>query len=128
MEAAVMTTLAISSAAQVLAILGLVIGLVVLGLVVALLHMTLAPLRSVLTNVTDASTAQMLQRGVPGTDQLGRTRQLAQSVPPLALAYLQKLGAAPAPAAPAAAAPPPKSIFPEQPTGGSEPAWKSYGR
>jgi hypothetical protein len=127
MEASVMTTLAISSAAQVLAILGLVIGLVVLGLVVALLHMTLAPLRSVLQNVTDASTAQMLSRGVPGTDQLGRTRQLAQSVPPLALAYLQKLGAAPAPAA-AAAAPPPKSIFPEQPAGGSEPAWKSYGR
>jgi hypothetical protein len=127
MEATVMTALAISSAGQVLAILGLVIGLLVLGIVVALLHMTLAPLRSVLTNVNDASTAQMLSRGVPGTDQLGRTRQLAQSVPPLALAYLQKLGAAPAAAAPAAAAPPPKSIFPE-PSGGSEPAWKSYGR
>jgi hypothetical protein len=127
MEATVMTTLAISSAGQILAILGLVIGLVVLGLVVALLHMTLAPLRSVLTNVNDASTAQMLSRGVPGTDQLGRTRQLAQSVPPLALAYLQKLGAAPAAGAPAAAAPPPKSIFPE-PAGGSQPAWKTYGR
>jgi hypothetical protein len=127
MEASVMTTLALSSAGEVLAILGLVIGLVVLGLVVALLHMTLAPLRSVLEDVNDASTAQMLSRGVPGTDQLGRTRQLAQSVPPLALAYLQKLGAAPAVGAVAAPAPPPRSIFPE-PAGGSEPAWKSYGR
>jgi len=121
-----MTTLALSSTGEVLAILGLVIGLVVLGLVVALLHMTLAPLRSVLADVNDASTAQMLSRGVPGTDQLGRTRQLAQSVPPLALAYLQKLGAAPA--APPAAAPPPKSIFPEPSAGGSQPAWKTYGR
>lgn len=124
--------LALSSTGETLAIIGLVLGVVVLAFVAFLLHSTLAPLRSVLANVTDASTAGMLTRGVPGTDQLGRTRQLADSVPPLALAYLQKLGAAPAAATPAAAAPaapavPPKSIFPE-PATGSEPAWKTYGR
>jgi hypothetical protein len=132
MEATIMI-LALSSTGEALAIIGLVLGVVVLAFVAFLLHSTLAPLRSVLANVTDASTAGMLQRGVPGTDQLGRTRQLADSVPPLALAYLAKLGAAPAAAAPAAAAPaaapavPPKSIFPE-PATGSEPAWKTYGR
>ena len=44
----------------------------------------------------------MLKKGIPGTDQLSTTRRLADSVPPLALAYLSKLvaGAAPAAAAP----------------------------
>ena len=118
--------LAISSTGQILAIIGLVVGLVVLGLVIFLLQSTLAPLRKVLGDVTNANTAPMLQRGVPGTDQLGQTRRLAESVPPLALAYLAKLGAG----VPAAAAPPPRAaIFPETTAvGGSEPAWKRYGR
>jgi hypothetical protein len=120
--------LAVSTTAQVLAIVGLVVGLVVLVVVILLLQATLAPLRKVLTEVRSAQTAPMLQRGVPGTDQLGQTRRLAESVPPLALAYLQKLGgAAPATAAPP---PPPAPVFPEQSAsnGGSQPAWKTYGR
>jgi hypothetical protein len=101
-------TLAVSSTIAVLAIIGLVIGLVVLIVVIFLLNGVYSPIRKILSDVKVANTAPMLTRGVPGTDQLGQTRQLAESVPPLALAYLAKLGASPAPApAPVAAAPPP---------------------
>ena len=120
----------------VLAIIGLVLGLVVLLVVIKLLNDTLRPLRSILADVENAKTAPMLERGVPGTEQLGQTRQLAESVPPLALAYLAKLGASPAPPAPAYAPPPPAWSPPPAaapaaasapPQGASvEPAWKRY--
>ena len=118
-----------------LAIVGLVLGLVVLLVVIKLLNDTLKPLRSILADVQNAKTAPMLEHGVPGTDQLGQTRRLAESVPPLALAYLAKLGASPAPA-PAYSAPPPAwspgpaaaaPAAAEPPPGASsEPAWKRY--
>jgi hypothetical protein len=125
----------------VLAIIGLVVGLVVLIVVIKLLNDTLTPLRSVLADVESAKTAPMLERGVPGTEQLGQTRRLAESVPPLALAYLQKLGSSPAPAPPPAYASPPPPPAYSAPTpaappsgGGGEqqldapvsPAWKRY--
>ena len=119
----------------VLAIIGLVVGLVVLLVVIKLLNDTLTPLRSILADVENAKTAPMLERGVPGTDQLGTTRRLAESIPPLALAYLAKLGASPAPApayqAPPAYAPPApvgaaSSAPPPPPAASSEPAWKRY--
>lgn len=120
----------------VLAIIGLVLGLVVAVVVLKLLNDTLTPLRSILADVENAKTAPMLERGVPGTDQLGQTRRLADSVVPLAVAYLGKLGAAPKPAAP----PPPAYSAPAYapppapPGGGSQqgldapvsPAWKKY--
>lgn len=87
-----MTALAVSTGVAILAIIGLVIGLVVFLVVVGLLTATLAPLRKILADVQDAQTVPMLEHGVKGTDQLGRTQQLAGSVPPLAVAYLQKLG------------------------------------
>jgi hypothetical protein len=134
-----MTPLAVSSAVSVLAIIGLVVGFVVLLVVIKLLHGTLTPLRRILVDVKSAKTAPMLERGVPGTEQLGQTRRLAESVPPLALAYLNKLGAspapppayAPAPAAysPAPAAPPPPVAAPAGDYVASvQPAWKTYGR
>jgi hypothetical protein len=123
----------------VLAIIGLVVGLVVLLVVIKLLNDTLKPLLSVLADVQNAKTAPMLERGVPGTEQLGQTRQLADGVPPLALAYLAKLGANPAPAQPAYAAPPPPAWSPPpaaEPAGAGagqqsldapvSPAWKKY--
>lgn len=119
-----------------LAIIGLVVGLVVLLVVVNLLNNTLKPLRAVLADVQDAKTAPMLEKGIPGADQLGQTRRLADSVPPLAMAYLQKLslGGRPAPApaayssAPAAYAPPPPgaSAPPAVDTPSVEPAWKKF--
>jgi hypothetical protein len=124
-----------------LAIIGLVLGLVVAVVVLKLLNDTLTPLRSVLADVQSAKTAGMLERGVPGTEQLGQTRRLAESVPPLALAYLAKLGASPAPAPPPAySAPPPPPAYappsaaPAASGGGGQqgldapvsPAWKKY--
>jgi hypothetical protein len=130
-----MMPLAVGTTVAVLAIIGLVIGLVVLFVVIWLLNDVLAPLRRTSADVQDALTAPMLKRGVPGTDQLGATRRLAESVPDLALAYLQKLslsgtngGAAPA-AAPAAVAPAPTAPAQTQADADAEsrlPAWKRY--
>jgi hypothetical protein len=133
--AAMTPILGVSTTVTVLAIIGLVVGLVVLLVVIWLLQSTLAPLRAVLTDVNSAHDAPMLERGVPGTDQLGQTRRLAESVPPLALAYLAKLGAMPAPAAPApvfaapTAAPAAWTPPPEAPQAEGAPvppAWKRY--
>jgi hypothetical protein len=129
-----MTLLAVGTAVAVLAVIGLVIGLVVLFVVIWLLNDVLAPLRRTSSDIQDALTAPMLERGVPGTDQLGATRRLAESVPDLALAYLQKLSlssgnGSPAPA-PAAAAPAPAAPAqaPAQTEGDESrlPAWKRY--
>jgi hypothetical protein len=76
----------------VLALIGREIGLVVLFVVIWLLNGVLAPLRQVLRDVQSAHGAPLLERGVQGTDQLARTRRLAESVPDPAVAYMQKLG------------------------------------
>ena len=120
---------------QILAIIGLVVGLVVLLVVIKLLNDTLTPLRKILADVQGAHSAPLLERGVPGTEQLGQTRRLAESVPQLALAYLAKLGANPAPPPPQPAAwtPPPAAApvgAPQQSTPQSSqpepPSWKKY--
>lgn len=84
--------MAVGTVVTVLALIGLAIGLVVLLVVIWLLNDVLAPLRRILHDVQDAQTAPLLERGVQGTDQLARTRRLAESVPDPAVAYLQKLG------------------------------------
>lgn len=84
--------LAVGTAVAILALIGLAIGLVVLFVVIWLLQGVLTPLRHILVDVQSARTAPMLERGVQGTDQLNRTRRLAESVPDLAAAYLVKLG------------------------------------
>jgi hypothetical protein len=86
--------MAIATGLSVLALVGLVIGLVVLFVVIWLLQGVLTPLRRILFDVNEASTAPLLERGVQGTEQLAQTRRLAESVPPLAVAYMQKLGLA----------------------------------
>ena len=75
-----MTFMAASSLGATLALIGLFLGLVVLLVVIWLLQGVLTPLRSVLADVQSAQTAPMLERGIPGTDQLGQTRRLAESV------------------------------------------------
>jgi hypothetical protein len=89
-----MSILAVGTTVTVLALIGLVIGLVVLLVVIYLLNGVLAPLRAVLRDVRNAQTAPVLERGVQGVDQLDRSQRLAQSVPDLAVAYMQKLGLA----------------------------------
>lgn len=101
-----MSPLAISTGSAILAILGLVIGLVVLGVVIALLTAVLSPAREIARNASEApEVAPFLKNGVQGVDELSRTRNLCSQVPPLALAYLQKVqaGAPPPSAAPAPA-------------------------
>ena len=120
-----------------LAIIGLVVGLVVFVVVVKLLHGTLAPLRAVLADVQSAKTAPMLEHGVKGVDQLSRTRQLAGSVPDLALRYLNKLGASgpapsytPAPPTQTYSQPAPAPAYQGAPAADERvpepPAWKNY--
>ena len=96
-----------SAGLAVLAIIGLLVGLLVLGVVIYLLNDILRPLLSVNADLQDAVTAPMLEKGIPGADQLSTTRRLADSVPPLAIAYLDKLAlpqrAAPMPSASAPA-------------------------
>jgi hypothetical protein len=132
-----MTALAVGTTVAVLSVIGLVVGLIVLFVVIWLLNDVLAPLRRTSSDLRDALTAPMLERGVPGTDQLGATRRLAESVPDLALSYLQKLslssgngGPAPAPAAaapaPAAPAPAPTPTAAETDAESRLPAWKRY--
>ena len=57
--------LAVSSAGQTLAIIGLVVGFVVLLVVIWLLSQVLAPLRKALADVKSANTAPMLTRACP---------------------------------------------------------------
>ena len=116
---------------QILAIIGLVVGLVVLLVVIKLLNDTLKPLRAILADVQGAHSAPLLERGVPGTEQLGQTRRLAESVPPLAQAYLNKLGSSPAPrpAEPAAAPAAPAGASQQSTAQSSQPeppSWKKY--
>ena len=80
----------------------------------------------------------MLKKGIPGADQLGQTRRLAESVPPLALAYLNKLALGPRPPAPAPSAPPPPAQAPAAPAAAPSqqhldapstlPAWKTFSQ
>ncbi len=131
-----MSFMAISSTGSVLAVIGLVVGLVVLGVVIWLLNDVLRPLLRISEDIQNAETAPMLKKGIPGADQLGQTRRLAESVPPLALAYLNKLAlgprpAAPAPAQAAAPPPPPPQAQPSQQhldAPSTLPAWKTFSQ
>lgn len=87
-----MTILGVSTGIAVLAFIGLAVGLVVFFVVIMLLNGVLTPLTQILEHVRNAQTAPMLEHGVKGPEQLGRTRQLAESVPGLAVGYMQKLG------------------------------------
>ena len=128
-----------TSSETILAVIGLVLGLVVLLVVIWLLNDVLRPLRRISADITEANKAPMLKKGIPGADQLSTTRRLAESVPPLALAYLSKLGASPAPPPPpapgAAAAAPSAAPVPVAAGSGGEshsdstmPAWKLFSR
>jgi hypothetical protein len=101
-----MSLLAVSTAGAILAIVALVVGLVVLGVVIFLLQQVLTPAREISQIAKEApEVAPFLSNGIQGVDGLSRTTQLSNQVPPLALAYLEKVqaGAPPPQAAPAAA-------------------------
>lgn len=86
------SVLAISSGIAVLAWIGLAIGLVLAVVVVLLFNSVVGPAREVeryAEHILDAGLG--IARNVDGADELLRTRELATAVPPLALAYLERL-------------------------------------
>jgi tetrahydromethanopterin S-methyltransferase subunit F len=89
-----MTPVAMSTGVVVLAWIGLAIGLVIAIVVVGLFNRIVAPAREIdryASDILDSGLA--IARNLDGADELVRTRELAVAVPPLAVAYLKKLGA-----------------------------------
>jgi hypothetical protein len=86
------TLLAVSTASAVLAWIGLVLGLVIAIVVVALLQSVLRPVLEIRRYSEDILAAGIgIAKNLDAVDELGRTHQLAQAVPGLAVAYLDKL-------------------------------------
>jgi hypothetical protein len=88
------TVFAMSAGLIVLAWIGLLLGLVIAVVVVALFNRVVLPLFEIDRYASDILEAGVgIARNVDGADELQRTRELATAVPPLAVAYLKRLGA-----------------------------------
>lgn len=88
-----MTVLALSTLVTILAWVGLALGLVVAALVVLLFNRVAGPALEIQRYADDILEGGLgIARNVDGADELVRTRELATAVPPLALAYLERLG------------------------------------
>ena len=89
-----MTVVAMSAGITVLAWVGLILGLVIAVTVVALFNRIVRSaleIDSYASDILDSGLA--IARNLDGADELLRTRELATAVPPLAVAYLKRLGA-----------------------------------
>jgi biopolymer transport protein ExbB/TolQ len=89
------TTLAMSTGVVVLAWIGLAIGLAIAVVVVLLFNRIVRPAQEIeryAKDILDSGLA--IAHNLDGADELLRTRELATAVPPLAVAYLKRLGAA----------------------------------
>ena len=86
--------LAMSTLVIVLAWIGLALGLVIAVTVLLLFNRIVRPAAEIdryASDILDSGLA--IARNLDGADELVRTRDLAVAVPPLAVAYLKKLGA-----------------------------------
>lgn len=91
-----MSPLAISTGSAILAWIGLALGLVVAVLVVLLFNRVVRPLLEVDRYADDILDAGVkIAKNLDDAGEIARTRELATAVPGLAVAYLQKLRAAP---------------------------------
>ena len=89
-----MTLVAVGTAATILAWIGLALGLVVAVVVVLLFNRIVGPALEIQRYADHILEGGLgIARNVDGADELLRTRDLATAVPPLALAYLDRLGA-----------------------------------
>jgi hypothetical protein len=87
---------AVSTAAAVLALIGLFLGLVIAVVVVALFNRVVGPALEIRRYADDILEAGVgIATNLDGLDELQRTRELAEAVPGLATAYLAKLPGAP---------------------------------
>jgi hypothetical protein len=84
-------SLAVSTGIAVLSLVGLAVGLFILATVLALFNRVVRPLLEVNDYAKDVlAAATGIADGVEGgVNELARTRDLATSLPPLAVAYLE---------------------------------------
>ena len=89
-----MTALAMSTGLVVLAWIGLALGLVIAVVVVGLFNSVMRPIGEIDRYASDILDGGLgIARNLDGADEIVRTQELATAVPPLAVAYLKRLGA-----------------------------------
>ena len=82
--------LAVSTGTSILCLVGLAVGLVVLLVVLQLFNRVVRPaleINAYAKEILDGGIG--IARGVDGVDDLARTRDLVNTVPPLAVSYLE---------------------------------------
>jgi hypothetical protein len=83
-------TLAVSTGTAVLSLIGLALGLVILLVVLALFNRVVRPALEIHRYAKDILDGGLgIAKNVDGVEELARTRELATSIPPLAVAYLE---------------------------------------
>ena len=81
---------AVSTGTAVLSLVGLALGLVILLLVLALFNRVVRPALEIMRYAEDILDGGIgIAKNLDGVDELARTRELALSLPPLAVAYLE---------------------------------------
>jgi hypothetical protein len=81
---------AISTGTAVLSLIGLALGLAILLVVLALFNRVVRPALEVNRYAKDILDGGIgIAKNLDGVDELARTRELATSLPPLAVAYLE---------------------------------------
>lgn len=89
-----MTVFAMSTGLIVLAWIGLAVGLVIAVVVVGLFNSIMRPLSEIDDYAKDILDGGLgIARNLDGADAIVHTHELATAVPPLAVAYLKRLGA-----------------------------------
>jgi hypothetical protein len=82
--------LAVSTGIAVLSLIGLAVGAFVLLSVVSMFNRIVRPAREIDDYAKDILAGGIgIAKGVDGVDELAKTRDLVNSVPPLAVAYLE---------------------------------------
>lgn len=82
--------LAVSTGTAVLSLIGLAVGLFVLVTVLSMFNRVVRPALEIDRYAKDILDGGIgIAKGVEGVDELARTRDLVNSVPPLAVAYLE---------------------------------------
>jgi len=83
-------TLAVSTGTAILSLIGLALGLVILLVVLALFNRVVRPALEIDRYARDILDGGIgIAKNLDAVDELARTRDLATSVPPLAVAYLE---------------------------------------
>ena len=81
---------AVATGTAVLSLIGLTLGLVILLVVLALFNRVVRPALEINRYATDILDAGVgIATNLDGVDELAKTRELAVSLPPLAVAYLE---------------------------------------